>query len=165
MIRIFAATALLLATSDAASAAIACKSAPGSDGYYQYRLIGGQKCWYRGRVQLEKSALAWRAQDGDRRTHSASVRVGDERQPAGRSPETSTLKAAGARTFPDVYAALCGGPCPDFRALMAERFDGAFAPWPNAAVARPPLHLVYPQRVSQAYGARAVTTVAYRSAP
>lgn len=58
--RLIIALAALLLTANAASAKVACLAQHGTDAYYQYRIVDGRKCWYRGETRLEKSALAWK---------------------------------------------------------------------------------------------------------
>jgi len=42
-------------------------------------------------------------------------------------------------------------------------FDSVFGNWPQYAVARPVVHLLFPKRVAQAYGAKRVATIAYQA--
>jgi hypothetical protein len=141
------AVALFVCWSDAAAAALACRSSPGTDDYYQYRLIDGRKCWYRGHTVLEKSALAWK--------ESQSSRGGMVK----RAAEQPSLKRQGANGFAPTLTEVAASP------REAPDFDSVFGHFPTYAVARPVVHLLYPTRVSQAWGARPVATIAYRVAP
>jgi hypothetical protein len=140
MIRWAAALALLICCADSAAAATACRSSAGKDGYYRYRLIQGKKCWTRGHEKIAKSELYWKSE-----TRSAAVRLAGAA--VGRLDEMTSGELArptdsGLRPPPD--------------------FDGVFAFFENYAVAKPAIYLLHPTRVSRAYGARAVATIAYR---
>jgi hypothetical protein len=41
------------------AAALECKERPDGKSYWTYRLIDGQRCWYRGHRVLPKSSLHW----------------------------------------------------------------------------------------------------------
>jgi hypothetical protein len=43
------------------AAAIECKERPEGGSYWSWRLIDGQRCWYRGEGVLPKSSLQWPA--------------------------------------------------------------------------------------------------------
>lgn len=155
MNRFLIAIALFVCWSDAA-AAVACRSSPGTDDYYQYRLIDGKKCWYRGHTKLEKSALGWKSETRRRVALTAMV--------AGEAPGPSTLAVNPGPTADhrqessaSASASRRGEPAPDF--------DGTFSYWPQYAVARPVVHLLYPPRVSQAWGSKRVAVVVYRREP
>ena len=140
-----------------AAAAIACRSSPGSDAYYQYRLIDGRKCWFRGHTKLEKSALAWKSEN--RRHSQTTVSLATA---AGETLAlSSAVKGQAALESPKVAATSLtsgsGEPAPDF--------DSTFAHWPQYAVARPVIHLIYPTRVPQSWGSKPVRTVSYRREP
>ena len=139
------AVALFVCWSDAAAAVTACRSSPGTDDYYQYRLIDGRKCWYRGRTVLEKSALAW----------TANSRAGAKQTLA---PSTKPFASQGSAAH--VLNREFGSPDGS-----QPNFDAVFGHFPTYAVARPPVHLLYPTRVSQAWGAKRVEVVLYRREP
>jgi hypothetical protein len=126
----------------AAAATLACRSSPGSDGYYQYRLIDNRKCWFRGHTKLEKSALAWKADS----------RAGAKQTLA---PSTKPFASQGSAVHvPNSEFDSRDGSQPDF--------DAVFGHFRAYDVARPPVHLLYPTRVAQAYGAKRVAVVVYR---
>jgi len=109
-------------------------------------LIEGKRCWYAGHTKLEKSALAWKLRDttGSENTSRLSVRV---KAPAARlqgppEQQRNTLGVTAGETAPN--------------------FDAVFRHFRAYDVARPVVHLLYPLRVQQAYGARPVATIAYR---
>jgi hypothetical protein len=39
--------------------AVECRPSKGTDGWYSWRIIDGQKCWYKGRQVLDKTKLHW----------------------------------------------------------------------------------------------------------
>lgn len=45
--------------------ALECQPRPDGSGYWQYRLIDGERCWYIGRRVLPKSQLHWPKKKGD----------------------------------------------------------------------------------------------------
>lgn len=155
MTRILLTLALFVCWSDAAAATIACRSSPGTDDYYQYRLIDGRKCWFRGHTKLEKSALAWKS-IGSRPVerfvgvHGSSDRVMPSEMIAG-------LERAGTGRTGAEGSNPSRSTNPDF--------DAVFAHFRVYDVARPAVHLLYPARVAQAYGAKRVAVVVYRREP
>jgi len=145
MKHLITAVLIFVCWSEAAAAAIACRSSPGTDDYYQYRLIDGRRCWYRGETTREKSALYWKADS----------RAGAKQTLA---PSTKPFASQGS-------AALVPNSGFDSRDGSQPDFDSVFAHFPAYEVARPVVHLLYPKRVAQAYGARPVATIAYRREP
>ncbi len=148
MKRWIAALLIFVCWSEAADA-LACKSSPSRDTYHQYRIVDGKKCWYAGREKLEKSALAWKTRDitGSENTSRLSVRV---KAPAARlqgppEQQRNTLGVTAGETAPD--------------------FDAVFGHFRAYEVPRPVVHLLYPARVAQAYGAKRVAVVLYRREP
>ncbi len=142
---------LFVLWSDAA-VALACRSAPGTDDYYQYRLIDGRKCWYRGHEKLEKSALAWKSENRRPVTRASAVIAGE-------APALSSVVKDQAALGPPQVAAtsLTSG-----SGEPARDFDSVFGHFPAYEVARPVVHLLYPTRVSQAWGSKRVAVVLYR---
>ncbi len=68
---------LLLLLPSAAAQARACRDgAQRGDGYWQYRIVDGRRCWYRGRHRLDKSALHWRERTPPHRIPTARAEVG-----------------------------------------------------------------------------------------
>ena len=55
--RIFLAALMLLASS--AANAIECRTSKGNVGWWTWRIIDGQKCWYEGRQVIDKTRLHW----------------------------------------------------------------------------------------------------------
>lgn len=41
------------------AAALECKERPDGKSYWTYRLVDGERCWYRGHRRLPKSSLHW----------------------------------------------------------------------------------------------------------
>jgi hypothetical protein len=139
---------LVMISASPASAAQACLAAPSTDDYYQYRLIGGKKCWYRGRAVLEKSVLYWRN----------PVRTSVMKQRAMTVPDVEPASRLAAGRTADATEVV-GRDSPERR---APDFDATFAHFPTYAVARPVVHLLYPTRVAQAWGSKRVAVVVYR---
>jgi len=159
MNRWLAVLAVFVCFADTAAATTACRSSPGKDDYYRYRLVDGRKCWTRGHEKIDKSELYWKSEN--RRAAPANPAA----TAAGEAPGPSTL-AVGPE---NVSSAPSGGSMVRTTSASASRrgepapdFDAVFAHWPEYAVAHPPIHLLHPKRVSQAYGARPVALVLYR---
>jgi hypothetical protein len=59
-----AAVLVLLAMPSASRGATVCLAEKGTEStYWQWRVIDGKRCWYRGRSRLEKSELAWEPEE------------------------------------------------------------------------------------------------------
>ena len=52
----------LIVLNCSAANAIECRASNGKDGWWMWRIIDGQKCWYRGRKVIDKTQLHWPAQ-------------------------------------------------------------------------------------------------------
>src|SRR5262245_13364565 len=148
------AAALLACWSSAAAAKTACLASHGTDAYYQYRMIDGKKCWYRGHEKLEKSTLYWRNTPG---ASGTARKAPSAKAVVARAMMTEATRDDSPR--PITAAKPVGALNPD---RPAPDFDAAFAHFPAYAVARPPIHLLYPKNVAQSYGSKPVRVVLYR---
>jgi hypothetical protein len=50
---------LVILLNCSAANAVECRRSKGADGWWSWRIIDGQKCWYQGRPGLDKAKLQW----------------------------------------------------------------------------------------------------------
>ena len=92
--KILISAVMLTMMSASASAAIKCRAAPGSDGYYAWRSIDGKKCWYKGPRGMAKSNLRWEkkaSQVVQSRVEELETLVADQPSPAAETPAPAPL--------------------------------------------------------------------------
>ena len=56
-----------------AAGALECKERPDDKSYWSYRIIDGQRCWYRGHRVIPKSRLEWPDEPKPKREHRDPV--------------------------------------------------------------------------------------------
>jgi hypothetical protein len=103
MIRFAIALILTICTLAPAAASTICQAdrAPRTADYWQWRMVDGKKCWYRGHAKLEKSQLRWSA--GVAR---ATRKANDRRAGVGLVPKTPSVIGAADLQFAERWVDL-----------------------------------------------------------